>query len=157
MALVVKHLWPLKQLRHWPTWLTLLASAGPSLAVGPAAPFAPPSALPSAAAVSSPGALAASAAEPGNDAAQPREPEATGLLGVHRSGPAALALIDGRWWSVGSQLRGAQLIHIQRHQATLRHPDGRLEVLALYSGTHKTTGTAGKAVTLPMNQPARTP
>ena len=93
----------------------------------------------------------------GTAAAAPAERDASGLLGVQRSGATAKALIDGRWWPVGSQLRGAQLIQIQRHQATLRHPDGRLEVLALYSSVSKSAGTAGKAVSPLPIQPARTP
>ena len=147
----------LRQLRRLPTWLVLLDCAGPTLAAGPTAPFEPPPAAAAAAAASAPMATETHTQGQGNVAALPAERDASGLLGVQRSGATARALIDGRWWPVGSQLRGAQLIQIQHHQATLRHPDGRLEVLALYSSVSNSAGTAGKAVSPLPNQPARTP
>jgi hypothetical protein len=150
--------WPLRRLPA--ALLLLLAAATPTLAVGPAAPFEAPRAASPAAAASSSSATGSSTQDLSATAAAQRDPELATLLGVRRSGTTALALIDGRWWPVGSQLRGAQLTHIQAHQVTLRHPDGRLEVLALYSGPSRpagSTGSAGKALTLLPNLPARTP
>jgi|CXWL01.1.fsa_nt_gi hypothetical protein len=93
----------------------------PAFALGPNAPFEPPRAA-------SASALAAAVGShplPGNAATD-------GLTGVRLSGAAAAALIDGRWWPVGSTLRGARLVDVQRHQVLLRHADGRVEPLALH-------------------------
>lgn len=85
----------------------------PAHALGPQAPFAPPAAT--SAAATSPIAT---------------EPEPTGLTGV-RLGTPPQALIDGRWHRRGEPVRGARLSAVNRRGATLRHPDGRRELLWL--------------------------
>ncbi|MBE7426540.1 MAG: hypothetical protein HS106_10915 [Ideonella sp.] len=85
----------------------------PAHALGPQAPFAPPAAT--SAAATSPIAT---------------EPEPTGLTGV-RLGTPPQALIDGRWHRLGEPVRGARLSAVNRRGATLRHPDGRRELLWL--------------------------
>jgi hypothetical protein len=56
----------------------------------------------------------------------------TALTGV-RLGPAPAALIDGEWVAQGAPVRGARLLRVQRKGAELRHADGRIEWLALFS------------------------
>lgn len=54
------------------------------------------------------------------------------LTGV-RLGRAPAALIDGAWVAPGSPVRGALLLRVQRTGADLRHANGRIERLALFS------------------------
>jgi hypothetical protein len=99
-----------------------LLLATPALALGPGAPFEPPRAAP----------LAADA--------DPAAAAPAGLTGVRVAGAGAAALIDGRWWPLGSMPRGARLVAVQGHQALLRHADGRVEALVLHPSTSPPTG-----------------
>ncbi len=90
---------------------TLLATA--AAAMGPGDPFTPP------------GRVRLQAQGPAL-----RLPAA--LTGV-RLGRAPAALIDGEWVPLGASVRGAQLQRVQRAGAELRHADGRVEWLALFS------------------------
>ena len=87
--------------------------AAPAAAMGPDDPFTPP------------GRVRLQANGPAL-----RLPAA--LTGV-RLGPAPAALIDGEWVAPGTPVRGAQLLRVQRTGAALRHADGRIEWLALFS------------------------
>lgn len=107
------------RLTAWVCAVAPLALPGPASGLGPAQPFAAPAAQRG---VASPG-----------DAASER-PNAQ--LGGLRGGAAPAALIDGQWISVGAPVRQARLHDIQPPYAVLRHPDGRLERLAL--GSHPT-------------------
>ncbi len=119
MAVVVKPAWLL---------LAVLVLTAQAHALGPQAPFTPPRAgLPAAAAAS-----ASADASAGNSASNTACDSCdTGLAGLRLAGTGSAALIDGRWWPLGSQPRGARLVSIQRHQVQLRHADGRLQVLSL--------------------------
>lgn len=90
-------------------------------ALGPQEPFTPPQA----------GARAAAAASAAAETSPACDSCDQGLAGLRLAGAGSAALIDGRWWPLGSQPRGARLVSIQRHQVQLRHADGRLQVLAL--------------------------
>lgn len=87
--------------------------AAPAAAMGPDDPFTPP------------GRVRLQAQGPAL-----RSPAA--LTGV-RLGPAPAALIDGEWVAPGTPVRGALLLRVQRTGADLRHADGRIERLALFS------------------------
>ncbi len=119
---------------------------GPSavLALGAAAPFAPPARIvvkpaPPAPALA-PAAAAAAAATAATlpQAAAASEPEATpvaavagsGLSGIHLGTPPR-ALIDGEWVALGERVRGARLDAVRAAEVHLRHPDGRIERLPL--------------------------
>ena len=109
---------------------TACAAALPlALALGPAAPFAPPTAR--AQAAGAPAAAASAAATAAPAAASAAELGAEGLSGLRLAGPRSAALIDGRWWPLGSMPRGARLVAVHRQQVQLRHVNGRFEVLAL--------------------------
>ena len=126
MAVVVKRLAALT-LPTLPT-LLLLAAAAPALAMGPTAPFTPPAAVAvvaPAAPAAPPASSSAAAAEQTHDASR------EGLSGLRLAGAGSAALIDGRWWPLGSQPRGARLVAVQRHQVQLRHANGQLEWLPL--------------------------
>ncbi len=107
--------------------LTLLAQVagawpGPALGMGAGAPFVPPAIRVAAAqppASAAPGAVAESAQD-----------NLAGLNGI-RAGTRAMALIDGQWVAPGATIRGARLISVFTSAAQLRHPDGRLELVAL--------------------------
>lgn len=116
--------------------LLLLAAAAPALAMGPTAPFTPPAAVavvaPAAPVTSSSPALpAASTAASAAAADQTTDAGLSGLSGLRLAGAGSAALIDGRWWPLGSQPRGARLVAVQRHQVQLRHANGQLEWLPL--------------------------
>ena len=98
----------------------LLLASLPAAALGPNSPFASPRAASAAAAGDLAPAAAQAAVPTGSD----------GLAGV-RSGAEPMALIDGQWWPVGGQPRGARLVSVHRAGATLRHADGRIEQLSL--------------------------
>jgi hypothetical protein len=115
--------------------LSALLLAAPAFALGPQDPFTPPQAGPRAAELAAPCV--------GCVAAPPAQESQEGLAGLRLAGSGSAALIDGRWWPLGSQPRGARLVSIQRHQVQLRHPDGRLQVLALNPAA---TLTSRKAV-----------
>lgn len=134
----------------------LCAGTAPAWAAGPATPFEPLRPTPAAAA-SAPSPAAAEQGDPANGSAQARGLDPTGLQGVHRAGASALALIDGRWLSVGSQVRGARLVRIQGQQATLRYPDGRVEVMTLHATATKPAAMPAQAAAPLQHQPARTP
>lgn len=117
---------------------------GPSavLALGAAAPFAPPARIvvkpaPPAPPPAPAAAAAATAAAP-PQAAAASEPEATpvaavagtGLSGIHLGTPPR-ALIDGEWVALGERVRGARLDAVRTAEVQLRHPDGRIERLPL--------------------------
>lgn len=87
-------------------------------AIGPMAPFEPPVAG------------SVSADDAGPLANQPAQD--VGLSGV-RVGRYAGAIIDGKWVRKGKSVRGARLSAVGRSQVVLKHPDGRQEVLSLYS------------------------
>lgn len=130
---------------------TACAAALPlALALGPAAPFAPPTALAQAAHAP---AAAASAAAPA--AASAAELGAEGLSGLRLAGPRSAALIDGRWWPLGSMPRGARLVAVHRQQVQLRHLDGRFEVLALNPSV--ATVPASSRVPSGADEPPHTP
>ena len=136
----------------------LLFTATPSPALGPAAPFEPPRAAVVAAALSAATTSDADKSDNAHSAhAAPQLGEKSSLQGVHHTGRTALALIDGQWWPVGSQVRGARLVSIQRHQVTLQHPDGRLEELALYPNPVKTARPALRNAGPLSSQQPRTP
>lgn len=63
-----------------------------------------------------------------------------GLSGV-RVGRYAGAVIDGRWVRKGRSIRGARLIEVRRGSVTLRHPDGRREVLSMFTAQSQNAGT----------------
>lgn len=88
----------------------------PATALGPAQPFAAPAAQ-------------RGAAAPGDDPTGRTTARLSGL----RGGAAPAALIDGQWITLGASVRQARLHDIQPPYAVLRHPDGRLERLALDS------------------------
>jgi len=104
----------------------LLLANLPAAALGPAHPFAPPLAASAAAATEAAASQPAAMLNSGD-----------GLAGV-RSGTVPMALIDGQWWPVGGQPRGARLLSINRAGATLRHPDGRVEQLTLLPAAEPT-------------------
>lgn len=81
-------------------------------AMGPDAPFTPPSFR----AIAATSAIAELAA---------------GLRGV-RLGNAPAALIDGQWIATGQPVRGARLASVHIDGALLRHPGGRVERLPLF-------------------------
>lgn len=109
---------------------TACATALPlALALGPSAPFAPPTAPAPAGPASAAAATAVSSAA--SSAASSAELSAEGLSGLRLAGPRSAALIDGLWWPLGGMPRGARLVAVQQQQVQLRHPDGRVEVLAL--------------------------
>lgn len=87
--------------------------AAPAAAMGPDDPFTPP------------GRVRLQANGPAL-----RLPAA--LTGV-RLGRAPAALIDGEWVAPGAPVRGALLLRVQRTGAELRHADGRIERLALFT------------------------
>jgi hypothetical protein len=93
-----------------------------ALALGPAAPFAPPR-------VAAAPVAAASAASAASAAADPSA-AAGGLGGVHL-GLRPTALIDGEWRQVGETVRGATVLAIDAQGARLAHADGRIEQLSL--------------------------
>ena len=103
-----------------------------SHALGPQAPFVPPVA--GQVSVDSAGALPSQAG-----------PE-VGLSGV-RVGRHAGAIIDGKWVRKGKAVRGARLSSVSRSQVVLKHPDGRQEVLSLYSPSGQTTVAQAAATT----------
>ena len=106
-------------------------------AVGPEAPFTPPAkALPVTAPL--PAASAASSADPA--AATP--PALTGL----RMGHTPAALIDGAWVGVGQEVRGARLIEVRPGAVRLRHADGRLETMALFTDSSAAALTPRRVV-----------
>ncbi len=79
-------------------------------ALGSAAPFTPP--------------RAGSAA--GGESSSVGAPATDGLGGLRlRTQP--MALIDGQWWRIGQQVRGAVLTSIHAGGVVLRHADGRTE------------------------------
>lgn len=89
-------------------------------AVGPQAPFTPPS-------VALNHATAPDSAASDAEATPPQ-----GLLGL-RLGQTPAALIDGLWIQIGQFARGARLVDVQPGQARLRHADGRVETLHLFA------------------------
>lgn len=113
---------------------------GPSavLALGAAAPFAPPARIVVKPAALAPAAAAVVAAAVLPQAAAASEPEATpvaavagaGLNGIHLGTPLR-ALIDGEWVALGERVRGARLDAVRTAEVHLRHPDGRIERLPL--------------------------
>ena len=112
-----------------------LLGASAVLALGAAAPFAPPA--PPARTAVKPAALALAAAAP-PQAVAASEPDATpvaavagsGLSGIHLGTPPR-ALIDGEWVALGERVRGARLHAVHAEEVRLRHPDGRIERLLL--------------------------
>lgn len=132
-----------------------------ALALGPAAPFAPPTArvqsadrpagAASTATPATPVALDTSDAPAAPAAVSAAERGAEGLSGLRLAGPRSAALIDGQWWPLGAMPRGARLVAVQRQLVQLRHPDGRIEVLALNPAV--ATGRASN----PPDQPAPAP
>ncbi len=102
----------------------LLATSSAALAMGAAAPFAPPPrvAVPAAAAASA-------AADPSAPAvANAANAIGAGLSGIHL-GTRPRALIDGDWVALGETVRGARVHALRADEAQLRHPDGRIEHL----------------------------
>ena len=69
-----------------------------------------------------------------------------GLSGV-RVGRYPGAIIDGKWVRKGKAVRGARLSSVSRSQVVLKHPDGRQEVLSLYSPSGPTTVAQAAAST----------
>ena len=89
-------------------------------AVGPQAPFTPPP----------PAAQAASAAA--SEAPVAEMPTPQGLVGL-RLGNTPSALIDGNWVYLGQDVRGARLIDVRQGAVRLRHANGQIETLALFT------------------------
>lgn len=89
-------------------------------AVGPQAPFTPPR----------PAAQAASAAA--SEAPVAEMPTPQGLVGL-RLGNTPSALIDGNWVYLGQDVRGARLIDVRQGAVRLRHANGQIETLALFT------------------------
>ncbi len=119
----------------------LLALLPPGVqAVGPQAPFTPPAppARPAAAPMAAP--LPAGAASDAESAAAP-----PGLVGL-RLGNAPAALIDGTWVRVGQTVRDARLIEVLPSAVRLRHADGRLETVALFTDSSAAALTPRRVV-----------
>ena len=102
-------------------------------ALGPNAPFTPPTAG-SAVAVSE---------------ITARKPQPGGLTGL-RLGASPQALIDGRWHAIGDSIRGGRLSAVTRRGVTLQHADGRSEQLPLQHAPSVDT-----AAPTPDTEPAR--
>lgn len=98
----------------------LLACWRPALAMGPLAPFSPPS----------------------MDAIGGASQQ--GLKGVRLKRHVG-AVIDGQWVALGGTVRGAKLEAVGAKEATLRHPDGQAEVLQLYADAMPTAPTNQQA------------
>jgi hypothetical protein len=112
----------------------LLAPLGTaSWALGPTAAFTPaPERVAISGVAAAQAATAASGTPPSNAVTAA---SATGLTGT-RLGSRPQALIDGQWWPMGAQLpsrSAARLVGISAQQVSLRHADGRLETLNLFS------------------------
>ncbi|MBL8323633.1 MAG: hypothetical protein JNJ89_01615 [Rubrivivax sp.] len=58
-------------------------------------------------------------------------PDGDAVAGVRLGGGAPMALIDGQWWRLGGQPRGARLASITLQGAWLHHSDGRRQFLPL--------------------------
>lgn len=99
-------------------------------ALGPKDPFTPPGRV-------------SDAARSGELAAVAATPLVVGLAGL-RLGHTPAALIDGEWISVGAGVRGARLHSVSMRGATLRHPDGRMERLALYPESSQPAAAAAQ-------------
>ncbi|MDE2401081.1 MAG: hypothetical protein KGL90_05410 [Burkholderiales bacterium] len=98
----------------------LLGAAPAALALGPSAPFVPPTPP------------TASASDPA--LATVETPSSTGLAGL-KLGRQPQALIDGLWVAQGATVRdGSVLTAIKRRAVQLRHPDGTIETLELSPG-----------------------
>ena len=102
----------------------LLATSSAALAMGAAAPFAPPPRVAVPAAAAAPAAADPSAPAVANAA----NAIGAGLSGIHL-GTRPRALIDGDWVALGETVRGARLHALRADEAQLRHPDGRIEHL----------------------------
>lgn len=102
-----------------------LLVCAPVGALGPNAPFVAPAApaAPSASGTNSADSPASAASGAGAALAP------LGLSGMRlRTQP--MALIDGEWRRVGESVRGAAVTAMHATGVTLRHPDGRVEVLS---------------------------
>lgn len=102
----------------------LLATSSAALAMGAAAPFAPPPRVAVPAAAAAPAAADPSAPAVANAA----NAIGAGLSGIHL-GTRPRALIDGDWVALGETVRGARVHALRADEAQLRHPDGRIEHL----------------------------
>lgn len=105
----------------------LLATSSAALAMGAAAPFAPPPRVAVPAAAAAPAAADPSAPAVAN-AANAANAIGAGLSGIHL-GTRPRALIDGDWVALGETVRGARVHALRADEAQLRHPDGRIEHL----------------------------
>lgn len=133
-----------------PTALTALGAAicalllaSTALAVGPDAPFTPPPTL-GPQAHAAPSAVAADSAASAADADTPP----AGLVGL-RLGAAPSALIDGQWVRVGQETRGARLVEVRPNAVRLRHANGQIETLALFSDPKAAALTPRRTVASP--------
>ena len=68
-----------------------------------------------------------------------------GLVGL-RLGNAPAALIDGAWVRVGQTVRDARLIEVLPSAVRLRHADGRLETVALFTDSSAAALTPRRVV-----------
>jgi pyruvate/2-oxoglutarate dehydrogenase complex dihydrolipoamide acyltransferase (E2) component len=98
--------------------LTLLALAAPAWAMGPAAPFTPPRAA-VAAPAHAPTPAPAPAPAPALALAAPAAPAAPAVAALDdntlqgvRTGAQPMALIEGRWWALGSGPGGRRITAI---------------------------------------------
>lgn len=107
-------------------WLSIIL-IGQAWALGPQAPFVAPDVV----------SLSAGDVK-GDESTSERTTQ--GLSGV-RVGRYAGAVIDGRWVRKGRSIRGARLIEVRRNGVTLRHPDGRREVLSMFTAQSQSPGT----------------
>lgn len=117
---------------------------------GPSAPFSP---LPPAQAPARALPGAASAALGPAEAASAADATRTRLTGL-RTGTRPQALIDGQWLAVGDRQGLAVLQAVDAQGAWLRHPDGRLERLALL-GTDVQLQRHGRSAPPPPAPPTR--
>ena len=143
------------------TLLLAAATPAPAPAMGPAAPFTPPAAVNPVSAATATATAAAAAASASSSSSAATASGATsaapavgsgseGLSGLRLAGAGSAALIDGRWWPLGSQPRGARLVAVQRQQVQLRHANGQLEWLPLNPAASLTTSaTFGATPSLP--------
>ena len=143
--------------------LTLLAHAlqTGAWAMGAGAPFLPPTAraaaadpMPTVAPGGSSGLASDTTSSTANETAQSGS---SGLKGI-QIGARALALIDGQWVVPGATVRGARLLAVYATAAQLRHPDGRLELIALTPQVELQRRVSASPVSRPvLARAARTP
>lgn len=116
--------------------LAWLSWPGAALALGPSAPFTPPT-----------------AALSGTSDTTLASPVVQGLSGI-KLGRRPQALIDGVWVALGATVRdGAVLTAIDRRSVQMRHADGTLEQLSLSPGVEMNRSSRRAHATTPPRMP----